>query len=338
VAVAAIAMVAVSDGDGRESIVADQADPTDPADGVGSGSTEDDSYATDDPDEAGPDPVDEARPPMLLETAQAVGAETVVAASSGKVWAWTSEGDTNFDGLEGYLRSDGRFVYGVSTQTGEQVAATLDGTIVCRGERPIDHVTQRQDGSFVMAAEDPEPVGTDSPNQALAYPLFAVDCQTGEEQPIEPIHRIGPGEGDTVTIHRVGDHVFETLSDAEGNITELRAEAGPNLIGDDYLGLTVFGSDGRLLAFGDQQGSPSPHSTHTIGVRDLVTGQRLWGETLDGFVIDLWFVDERLVVATATDDPTLNQSTGTNHLIVFEATTGQHVTETDAPPDLLYLG
>lgn len=349
-------------GDDGEGIIADRGGTTDTTsegdgDDDGAPGTDDEADPVPEGDgdlepegEEGDDGADDAATPVagsdggpdpaLSEIAAAIGAEVIVVASpSQKVWTWTLAGGAEFGGIQGHW-SDGRFVYGISTDTGEHVAAELDGTVVCRGERRIQHVTERDDGTFVMAAEDPEPIGPDGtlPDEPVDLPLYAVDCGTGNEQPIEPVHRIGLGDGETSTTHRIADRVFLALGDAEGNVFELRDEAGRNVIGEDYLGLTVFGPDGALLAYGDQRSGASPHVTKTVGVRDLEAVERLWTATLDGFVVGLWFVDDRLVVGTVADDPVLNGASGPDELVVFEVRTGERLADAAAPAGLIFVG
>lgn len=278
--------------------------------------------------------------PDLAAFARLVGAETVVAHVE-KTLFILKDGIQSSRPIElGWAWSDGRFIYESSAEGGKtfrSTASLLSGEVVCETKLPLHHATQRSDDSYVMAVTEHE---TDTANNweeqsPYAIPTFAVDCQTGESQAIASFMTYGIGETGYGFVDRVAGREFTGFGDAEGN-ADMVNEQGISLNGDDYAGYHTFSPDGSLVAYGDFTGSPSPHNTKVIKVRDTNSGALLWETELDIAFARLHLADNSLLVELF--DPANDGPTPSDSVVVLDLATGTEVASASVDFDLLYVG
>lgn len=243
---------------------------------------------------------------------------------------------------EAYTESDGEFVYRWVTPEGGptvQTAATMDGTVVCQSEDwQIHHVTQRRDGTYVMAVEE---LPDDNPVPPFDVPAVAVDCQTGERQPIESLSGYLV-DGETRGSFQVGSRRFTTEGDAEGN-ADVYNEQGVSVNGDDYAGYHAFDPTGSLVVYGDMSASGmGPHYSHVIVARDTRNGEQQWERTLSMVFNYLWVGASRVIVGLpeSFEDVLTGSSEPAATLLSLDSATGETVIELEVPPGVrvVYAG
>ena len=239
-----------------------------------------------------------------------------------------------------WVWSDGNFIYrqtGEGTGTQVATAATPDGTVVCDVDGPIHHVTERSDGSHVAAVEEQEDLIRWNPSGETAVPLHAVDCETGERTPIEPVSFYGDEVGGR-TIERIRGREFTLVFDVEGN-AQIFNEGGMELNGEDYSGYATFSQDGTVVVYGDMGAGAGPHYSSFLVARDTTSGSQLWRTDLGTIFTDLHFVGDTVVVqlpdnATAAIS---GEQTGMT-AVVLDADSGQSLRDIELPLETLFVG
>ena len=240
-----------------------------------------------------------------------------------------------------WVWSDGSFLYRTSTVDGQSYqssAALLSGEVVCDTDLPLDHATAKPTGGYVMAVTEPfsdsernRRDGTD-----YAVPFFAVDCETGESQPIDSTVFYG-SDSEFGLIVTVGNREFHGAGDAEGNVDFVN-EDGLSLNGDDYAGYHTFSDDGSLVAYGDMQALASPHFTNLVKVRDTMTGELLWETKLDLPFVELWVLDDRIVAVVASAESLANGEAKPEAVVMLDRSDGSILSTIEVNFSLLYLG
>ncbi len=279
--------------------------------------------------------------PDLAVFAQAVGAATVVAQVDSILHIYQNEQQASqLLGPMVWAWSDGSFIYQTSAEGGETTfskASLLDGTVVCETKLPIHHATERIDGTYVMAVTEQEASTFDNWDGQSVYsvPTFAVDCETGDSQPIASFVTYGIGEVEVGFVERLAGREFNGVYDAEGNANIVN-EHGISMNGDDYAGYHTFSPDGSMVAYGDFTDSPSPHQTNVIKVRDTNSGAMLWESELDTAFARLHFSRDSLLVELF--DPANDGSTPSDSVVVLDLSTGIEVASARVDFDLLYVG
>ncbi len=226
-----------------------------------------------------------------------------------------------------FVQSDGEFLWWTDATT--STATTLDGTVVCVAEGSLHRIRAEADGGYIASVESwaDVPGSTDD----TPVPNFAVDCETGERQPIEPI--TWSREGGSRFIERVGDRTFEGQGDAEGN-AHLVNETGISIDGDDYAGYHTFDDDGSGVAYLVMDALATPHLSDVVRARDTTTGELLWTVDLDAPAAGLWWYGDRVLAVIPTDIGTME----TAAVAVIDATTGEIVTTVPTTLDIAFVG
>ena len=233
--------------------------------------------------------------------------------------------------------SDGDFVYETfGWPDPVSRAYDLAGSLVCEAEGRVLHVTRRQDGGYVMASESV----IDWSDQVLEFPqpvpLDAVDCETGERQPIEPLSFLDTEIGSRF-IERIGGREFRGEYDAEGN-ADIVNEQGISVNGDDYAGYHAFAADGSLVAYGDMGLGAGPHVSTTIRMRDTTTGTLLWSAELPRPFASLHVVDAGVLATLVRSDPIGTGDWTTDAVLVLDRDDGTPVSTHQLPARLVYAG
>lgn len=232
------------------------------------------------------------------------------------------------------LWSDGRFVYGLLVGADEvperSVAMTLDGEIVCTAIGRARHATTRTDGSYVMAVEGPEPKDD-------TIPLFAVDCASGDSQPIEPAV-VFTGDGGTRITERIAGRVFTGFGDAEGN-ADFFNEDGRSLNGDDYAGYHTFTDDASIVVYGDMGVGSGPHFSPVIRARDTTDGRELWTTEFEQPFQHIFHVGDHTAVLFHADfDALFDQNPVSDRAVLFDTVTGDRLVEADVGFQVDFIG
>ena len=213
-----------------------------------------------------------------------------------------------------YVRSDGEFLWW--TDATSSTAATLDGTVVCEVEGDLHRIRAEADGGYVASVEQRfSDVGFE---QGEPIPNEAVDCETGERQPIEPIS--WNVEGGSRFVQRVGDRTFTGEGDAEGN-ADIVNESGISINGDDYAGYHTFDDDASRVAYLVMDAIATPHLSPLLRARDTTTGELLWSVDLGAPAAGLWWYGDRVLAVIPSDE-----SSAIEAVVVVDATTGEVVT------------
>lgn len=227
--------------------------------------------------------------------------------------------------------------------SGPTLAYDLDGNRVCETHLPdeswVHHATTRSDGTVVLGFD--RPVGDRDDPSGFRYEAFAHDCETGERTPIASFRSVA-GEVETLSVERIGGRVFQVETDAEGNSSSILNEDGVNLVGeDDYAGWIIWSADGSILVYSDHgvPGSPGPHYSNHLAVRDTRTGDLLWRTELPQLISRLDMLGDRLVVGLG-DHGTWGLTT--ERVAVFDLRRGEEAgvvqVVDDVPAGLIYLG
>jgi hypothetical protein len=260
--------------------------------------------------------------------ASAIGASTLVARSPGRTSAFTDGAATDVTTPpDVYVRSDGEFLWWEDGTT--STVATLDGTVVCVVEGSLHRIRAEADGGYVASVEqrfrdEPFEQGEPIPNEA-------VDCETGERQPIEPISF--NLEGGSRFIERIGDRTFEGEGDAEGN-ADLLNESGISINGDDYAGSHAFDEVGSRVAYLVMDAIATPHLSNVLRARDTTTGDLLWSVDLEAAAAGLWWYGDRVLAVIPRDDGTFE----TSAVVVIDATTGDVMATVPTTLDIAFVG
>ncbi len=275
-------------------------------------------------------------PPLVGEQsvallADAVGASAaVVELSDGRVVAWSDGTIAQIPvAADSHPWSDGNFVYWLTYEDGEHgvvdehsTVADLNGTIVCEAPGSIHLVRRNAEGTYVASVEragggDVVPVDGESP-----IPNFAVDCATGESQPIETTGYWR--DGGSRSVRQIAGRSFNFLYDAEGNAQVIN-EAGLSINGDDYAGLHTFSPDATHVVYGDYGVGVSPHTTRTIRARDTTTGDLLWSFELPRVFASLQFTDNYVLAELPPAASEYAPWQATESIVILDATTGLQV-------------
>jgi hypothetical protein len=281
------------------------------------------------PTTTSPPPVDSS---PLAALAEAIGASTAIAREPGKVTVFTGGTATEIaTPPDVYVQSDGTFLWW-NTITGEtttrSTAATLHGTVICEVEGVLHRIREDPDGGYVASVEraNPAPDGSETP-----VPNFAIDCETGETQPIEPIR--WTREGGSRFVERVGERTFTGIGDAEGN-ADVTNESGVSINGDDYAGYHVFSADGSRVVYGDMSAQPSPHVTNVLRSRDTTTGELLWSAELDQPIGLLHVYGDRVLALAPADGV---PGAAFEAVIVLDVVTGEVIDTVPTTLDLAFV-
>ncbi len=289
------------------------------------------------------EPVLPTASPDLAAFASTVGANTVIARANSSLYVYTNGVETSSPVTDmDWIWSDGDFIYRAVAEGGKTLlanASLLDGTVVCETNSPLHHATQRSDGSYVMAVFEHEIETQKNWDDHSPYeiPLFAVDCQTGESQPIASVQTLGLGETETGFIERVAGREFTGFGDAEGNAHMIN-EQGTSLDGEDYAGYHTFNHDGSLVAYGDMKAMAGPHYSNVVKVRDTASGELLWEVELPQAFMNLQFFDNRLLIELFELGGSAGGFEHGEYVVAYDAFSGieQAVAELDFA--LLYVG
>ncbi len=232
---------------------------------------------------------------------------------------------------DAYVETDGSFLWWSTNPTGgtpvRSTAATLDGTVVCEVEGSLHRIREEPDGGYVASVTE---VNTGpSTGAETPVPNFAVDCETGERRPIEPISWIREGGGRHV--ERIGDRTFTYVSDAEGN-ADVTNESGVSINGDDYAGYHEFNDDGSQVVYGDM--TAAIHVTNLLHSRDTTTGELLWTAELESPVAGLHWYDDRIIASAPGDGV---PGVANEAVIVLDAVTGEVITTVPTTIDVAFV-
>jgi hypothetical protein len=275
----------------------------------------------------------EPEPSPLATLAEAIGASTAIAREPRKVTVF-ADGTTTEVATppDVYVQTDGTLLWwdiGTGETTSRSAAATLDGTIVCEVEGTIHRVRQEADGGYVASVERRDEIAGIA--EEIAVPNYAVDCDTGSIEPIEPVS--WRWEVGTRRIERIGDSTFTSTYDAEGN-GDVTNEAGISINGDDYAGYHTFNADGSRVVYGDMTAQPGPHVTNVLRSRDTTTGELLWSAELDRPVgLTYWYGDRIIALAPADGVP----GATVESVIVLDAVTGEVIETVSTTLDLAFV-
>jgi hypothetical protein len=267
-------------------------------------------------------------PPLARPfTAQEVGtlatgyrATRMVVPTSTGFWL-AADGSAVFvdTGAAGWPWIEGDFAYWTAWgEVGERSSAfRLDGTEVCTTDGVIHHVRERAEGGYVATVERPTGAPLDSADTPV--PAFAVDCATGDVQPIAPIS--WTAEARSRSIVDVGDRTFTSEGDAEGNVV-ITNESGVRVTGPAWAITADFTADGATVVYGEGgAGDPGVHDTNRLVARDTATGAVSWSVSLPQRFSTFWIVSDQVVVA---HEPPIGFPTGMVHasFTIISLTTG----------------
>jgi outer membrane protein assembly factor BamB len=268
--------------------------------------------------------------------AEEIGAATLITREPGTITVFTDGATTEVATPEdAYAQSDGNFLWWTTYAdrpdgaiTSHSTAATLDGTIVCEADGEIHRIRQEADGGHVASVERRDEVAGNA--EEIAVPNFAVDCETGERQPIETVSWMR--EAGSRFVQRVGDRTFTGVGDAEGN-ADMTNEDGISINGDDYAGYHAFSADGSRVAYGDM--TAATHVTNMLRSRDTTTGELLWSTELETFVAGLHWYDDRIVALVPGGGV---PGVANEAVIVLDALTGDVIKTVPASVDIAFVG
>jgi hypothetical protein len=203
----------------------------------------------------------------------------------------------------GQARIDGDYVYWTQWADGAQrsLAFRLDGEWLCDVNGVIDHIRAQADGGFVATVERPTGMGGETDETPV--PNFAIDCDTGTEQPIAPISWWF--EGGSRHIMQVGGTAYTVNGDVEGNATLTSAD-GRSITGADIALDYEFDENATTLVYGNVGGGPGVHETNRLVARDVASGEVRWSIALPRVFLNVYVYGGRIAVA----HPPAGDSTG----------------------------
>lgn len=228
--------------------------------------------------------------------ASALGASRMVVATDTGFWL-AADGQATFvdTGESGTPSLGGDFAYWTTwtDANARSMAFTSDGVQVCAVEGIIDHVRARADGTYVATVERPTP----DQYGAIAetpVPAFAVDCASGDTQPIAPIS--WTAEASSRRTSSVGGRIFTIDGDVEGGVA-ITNDAGVSVTGPDTAISADFTADGTTVVYGEGGGAnPGIHDTNRLVARDTTSGAIVWSVSLPRRFSTLWVVGGQVVV------------------------------------------
>lgn len=236
--------------------------------------------------------------------------------------------------------SDGSYLYWLTRERMEDgpdavmsFAATFDGTPVCEAPGEIQSVAARDDGRYEAVIEfEPSP---DEPARERPRERARFDCASGAEVPLDPV--TWRREAGWRSLLKVADRTFEVVGDAEGN-ADITNEDGVPINGDDYAGSHDFSPDGSRVVYGDYGTGAGPHTTRVIRVSDTVTGEMLWSAEVDRTLSLLSHTGDRVLVGQPRPEHDAQPWESMESIVVFDATTGEKITDVPAWTRILYAG
>ena len=269
---------------------------------------------------------------------------------------WAS--DVHFDPRAIDPHTEPTTLFGVDlfrTDGMQNVVYTIDGTEVCRSERPPNQTTRDESGTWTMVVSDLGPAGSGDPDAGWVdadgspldsgdaginglrwFPTFTVDCETGASNPTLPSLATGTESGGLQRVV-IGDRSFEIRSDAEGN-GPIVNESNADLTDGDYAGYYAFSSDGSQVVYSDHNLAASPHYSNFAVSRDTTTAEVLWRIELDAPFTQL-FVDDDRVYFMTTDEPFGSGLDGETPktIVVVDASTGEILDQVEKPDGITLL-
>lgn len=282
----------------------------------------------------------------LRTIATGTGSSVLVAQTpDGQVVALRDGTVTSVDGpADAFVHSDGTFVFWTLAQsdsegiTWRSTAATLDGNRVCEVDGRIHRLRQRDDGTFVASTERDDLAGDVGAAAEIPVPNFAIDCDTLDSTPIEPISWLA-SDSQSRAVTTVNGRTFTAYGDAEGNARVVNEQA-MSVNGDDYAGSHVYSADGSQVAYGDYgvSSNGSPLTTETMRSRDTTTGELLWSVELDRPFAGMYFVGDVFVAELPPTEVAPEPYMATEYLAVYDAPTGEFLRRVDTELRIIYLG
>ncbi len=282
----------------------------------------------------------------LRTIATGTGSSVLVAQTpDGQVVALRDGTVTSVDGpADAFVHSDGTFVFWTLAQsdsegiTWRSTAATLDGNRVCEVEGRIHRLRQRDDGTFVASTERDDLAGDVGAAAEIPVPNFAIDCDTLDSTPIEPISWLA-SDSQSRAVTTVNGRTFTAYGDAEGNARVVNEQA-MSVNGDDYAGSHVYSADGSQVAYGDYgvSSNGSPLTTETMRSRDTTTGELLWSVEFDRPFAGMYFVGDVFVAELPPTEVAPEPYMATEYLAVYDAPTGEFLRRVDTELRIIYLG
>jgi hypothetical protein len=229
--------------------------------------------------------------------ATAYRASRMVVSTSTGFWL-AADGSAVFvdTGSAGSASIDGEFAYWTAwgdVSGPRSVAVLLDGTQVCAVDGAIHHVRERAEGGYVATVERPTGAPVDSADTPV--PAFAVDCATGDEQPIAAVS--WTAEASSRSTLDAGTRTFTSEGDAEGNVV-ITNEDGVRVTGPEWAISADFTDDGSTVVVGEGGvGNPGVHDTNRLVARDTTTGDADWSVSLPRRFTTFWIVGDQVIVA-----------------------------------------
>ena len=217
----------------------------------------------------------------IVALADAADAQTVVARTDDEIVVWSEGAISQIPtSADTWVWSDGSFVYQRSFDGDALTVSTahrLDGSVVCELDEPIEWVRSRPDRTYVAAVENSAAVADWDGIGTFEVPIDAVDCLSGDRQPIDPVFQFS-GEFETIYTENRAGRTFRFFGDVEGNANVLNEDDLP-INGPDYAGYHTFNGAASVVVYGVM--NVSPHHTSTVRARDTVTADLLWERELD---------------------------------------------------------
>lgn len=269
----------------------------------------------------------------LAELAGQVGASELAIRTAEGVSAYRAGSSIDIEVPDGaWARSDGTLLFWTDYQASgpdRSVAVTFDGQTVCDVQGVIHRVRQREDGSYVASVER----APDAANSVDEEPVpnFAIDCATGEEQPIDPVSWSREAGGRSLI--QIGERTFMAEGDDEGN-AYVTNETGVSISGSDYAGDHEFDADGSRVVYGDFTNSVSPLRTTSLRARDTTSGDLLWSTELELPYTRLTWFGDRLLVPQSLGADTLD----VEQISVLDAGTGEILLTVPTTLDVVHVG
>lgn len=228
---------------------------------------------------------------------------------------------------------DGDHVYAQIGPESEQfLVMRPDGSVACEGDGRIQRIRQRQDGTYIATVIRETDMGvSDSVLQPI--PSFAIDCTTGDDQPIAPVAWSREAGGQSTLL--VESRTFTVTSDAEGN-ADVVNEAGVSVNGQDYAGYHAFSADGSTVVYGDMSSAGSPHVSTRLRARDTTEGATLWSADLADLFNRIWVWGDRVAVGHLSSVESVDLSTVS--VTVLDLASGALLAQVPVDQAVVYVG